>query len=157
MIIAVTGTPGTGKTAVGRALAGKLGWRFIELNTLAREKKLYCGYDRARKTRIVDTEKIKNEVRKLAVKEKNLVVESHYAHDIPNDLTVVLRCGIKDLRKRLSRKGWGRRKTEENIEAEIMEICKSEALEMGRRILEADTAGKRPEEVAGEILKRIKI
>ncbi len=36
-----------------------------------------------------------------------------------------------------------------------MEVCKSEALEMGKKVLEIDTSGKKPEKVADEIIKKL--
>ena len=44
---------------------------------------------------------------------------------------------------------------DENIEAEIMEVCKTEALEQGKKIKEIDTAGKSSEETAEEIHKAL--
>ena len=47
------------------------------------------------------------------------------------------------------------RKIEENIQAEIMEVCKSEALERYKCIIEVDTTGKGPEESAREIARKV--
>ena len=85
---------------------------------------------------------------------KNIIIESHFAHDIPNDLTVVLRCSPKELRERLEKKNWSAEKIEENIQAEIREVCLSEALEMRRNVLAVGTAGKSPEQVAGVVVSR---
>jgi adenylate kinase len=150
MIVSISGTPGTGKTAVGRALAKRLGWRLLELNKLAEEKQLYCGYDRERDIPIVDIGKIWKAIQERLKKDKNLIFESHYAHDFPADLRVVLRCGISELRKRLEKKGWGKKKIEENVQAEIFGICAEEARERGPAV-EIDTAGKKPSETAEEI------
>ncbi|MBL7160684.1 MAG: adenylate kinase family protein [Candidatus Aenigmarchaeota archaeon] len=153
IIVAITGTPATGKTSIAKALAKKLGWKLVELNKLAAQKGCFCGYDRQRKVKIVDVEKVKKQVQKLP---GNLVIESHYAHDLPNDLTVVLRCSIAELRKRMEKKGWTHEKIEENAQAEIMEICKSEALELNRNVLEIDTTRKNPGDLVGDIEKTIK-
>ena len=154
MRLCITGTPGTGKTTIARLLAKRLKWKLIELNKLAEEKGLYCGYDRKRKVNIVDIEKIKKDVEGL--KEKNLILESHYAHEMPCDLVVVLRTNPKELRERGRKKAWSKEKIEENVEAEIMEVCKQEALELGNKILEFDTAGKRSEQTIKDIIKKLK-
>ena len=151
MRLAISGTPGTGKTEVARALAGRLGWRLVELNALAQEKGLYCGYDDKRKCKVVDIDGIAGELEK--VKGENIILESHYAHEIPSDIVVILRTNPGELRKRLESKGWGREKIEENVQAEIMEVCREEAMERGGRVIEIETTGKKPEDVAGEILE----
>lgn len=152
MKIALTGTPGTGKTEVAKLLSKKTGWPIIELNKLAEEKGLFCGYDRKRRTKIVDIEKIKPEVAGL----KDVILESHYAHEVQNDLTVVLRCEIEQLKRRLLKKGWPKNKIQENIQAEIFGICKEEAVDLKRKILEIDTTGKSPEEVAVKIQRYLR-
>jgi len=157
VIISISGTPKTGKTSVAKALARKLGWKLISLNGLAKEKKLYLGYDSSRKARIVDIKRLRQEVARISKSSKNFILESHYSHDMPCDVVVILRTNPKELRKRMKKAGWRRKKTEENIEAEIMEIVKSEALESARTVLEIDTTGKKPEWVAEQIVRRLKI
>ena len=156
MIISISGTPKTGKTSVAKALAKKLGWRLVSLNNLAKEKNLYLGYDKARKSRIVDIRRLISEVRKLSRLHKNLILESHYSHDMPCDVVVILRANPGELRKRMRRAGWPKKKIEENVEAEIMEVVKGEALESAEKVLEMDTTGKKPEWAAGQIVKKLK-
>lgn len=155
-IIAISGTPGTGKTGVAKLLAKRLGWKLIGLNRLAARKGLYAGYDRGRKCRIVDIGGLAKEVRKLAKTTENLVLESHYAHDMPCDFAVILHANPRELRKRMEAKGWSRKKIEENVLAEIMDVCRTEALEQGRNILDIDTTKKTPRKVAGEIERKLK-
>lgn len=152
MIIALTGSPGTGKTTVAALLAKELGWTCLSLNTLAEQKQCYCGYDRSRNTKIVDVGKVEKAV--LALHE-NLVIEAHYAHDVENDLTIVLRCEISELKKRLRAKGWNDKKVEENLQVEIFSICLEEARELNRNVVEVDTTGKSPQEVVKIITKNI--
>jgi len=156
MIVSVSGTPGTGKTGTARALAESVGWELIELNKLASKKRLYLGYDKGRECRIVDIEGVKKEVEKLRSSGKNLILESHYAHDMPCDVAVILRARPSELRKRLAERGWKTSKIDENVQAEIMEVCKSDATEQGKEVLEIDTTGKAPALVAGEIRKKLK-
>ena len=157
MIISISGTPKTGKTSVAKALARKLEWKLVSLNMLAKEKKLYLGYDRSRKSRIVDLKKLKAEVLKLSRSHKNLIIESHYSHDVSCDIVVILRTNPGELRRRMRRAGWSRKKIEENIEAEIMEVVKGEALESAKGVLEIDTTGREPEWVSGQIVSKLKL
>jgi len=156
MIVSISGTPGTGKTGTAKALAESMGWGLIELNKIAGKRRLYLGYDKERDCKIVDIERVKKEVEKLRSSGKNLILESHYAHDMPCDVAVILRAKPAEIRKRLADRGWKSRKIEENVQAEIMEVCKSDAAEQGKRVLEIDTNGKTPVLVAGEIKKRLK-
>ena len=142
MIIAITGTPGTGKTTVARKLGDMIGWEVIGLNELASRKGLFSGFDRDRYVRIVDIDALKKEIRGLWYAGKNVIIESHFAHDIASDLVFVLRANPDSIRKRGKAKGWKKRKTEENVQAEIMEECKLDAIEQGRDIIEIDTTGK---------------
>jgi adenylate kinase len=155
MIISISGTPKTGKTAVAKILAKRLGWVLVSLNELAKEKGLYLGYDRARKARIVDIKRLRAEVRKISRSHRNLILESHYSHDMPCDAIVILRANPGELRKRMEKSGWEKGKIEENVEAEIMEVVKGEALEKAKKLLEMDTTGRRPEWVAGQIITRL--
>ena len=155
MRLCISGTPATGKTTIAKLLAKKLKWKLIELNKLAEDKNLYCGYDRKRNVKIVDIEKVKKDVEGL--KEKNLIIESHYAHYMPCNLVIILRVNPAEMRKRGEEKGWKKEKMEENLEAEIMEICKQEAFELGRKILEIDTTGKKYENIVKEIINKLKL
>jgi len=157
MILSISGTPGTGKTSVAKALAKKLGWALIDLNRLARQKGLYSGYDRARKSRIVDLKGLSSEVRKISLARKNLILDSHYSHDMPCDVVVILRTNPRELRERMRKKGWNGKKIEENIEAEIMEVVREEALERAKTVLEIDTTDKKPECIAEQIIKNLKL
>ena len=127
--IAVTGTPGTGKTVVGKRLAKALGYEFIEVNDLARKERAVVGRDRRRKSLIVDVKKLAPAVRKL----RNVVLAGHFAHELPCDCIVVLRCEPAVLRKRLLARGWAERKVRENVEAELFGVIEEEARERAGR------------------------
>jgi len=153
MRIAITGSPATGKTEVARALAGMLKYRLVELNALAEKKGFYCGYDKERRCRIVDVESLVREIKKI---EGDIIMESHYAHDMPCDVIIVLRAIPGELHKRMEKKGWDAEKVEENIEAEIMGVCAEEAKATGKKFMEIDTTGKSPRIAAEEIVKALK-
>lgn len=155
MILALTGTPGTGKTSVADALGEKTGWRVIHLNQLAQEKDLYSGYDEERECKVVDMKALEKEVKKQS-KLHNLIIEAHYSHSLPCDVVIALRTSPEELRERMKEKGWKKEKVEENILSEIMEVCNIESLEEGKKTIEMDTTGKEPEEVVEGIIKQLK-
>lgn len=134
MIVSITGSPGTGKTSVSKKVSKALVYRLVELNKLAEDKKLYLGYDRKRGAKIVDIKKIQKEVAKL----NNTVIESHYSHLIKSDLVFVLRRDPKELIKIYKKRGWSKKKVDENIGAEIMEICKNEAIKANKNVYEIE-------------------
>lgn len=153
-MVAISGTPATGKTEVARAVGRKLGWPVLELNQLAKERGLFSGYDEGRKADIVDLEGIQKALDNIEA--PNMIIESHYAHEMASDIVIILRAGPDEIRKRGAEKGWGRAKAEENVVAEIMEVCKQDALDAGRKVFEVDTTGKSPARVAGEVVRIIK-
>ena len=154
-VICISGTPGTGKTEVANALAQRLGWMCVHLNDLAESKDLYAGYDEERDCRIVDEGKVNRELGRMG-EMHNLIAESHYAHEMDCDWVVMLRAKPDELRERLKKKGWKPKKIEENVLSEIMEICKSEAFERGRKVVEIYTTGKEAGKVADEIVSLLK-
>jgi len=151
MIVAITGTPGTGKTEVSKALAKRLGWSWFSLNVIAAMKGLYEGYDSARMSKIVDIARLRAEVNLLATEHENFIIESHYAHDMPCDMVIVLRTDTTVLRKRMLKKGFHTEKVAENIEAEMMQIIIDEAKAAHKNVHEIDTTRKKPGAVAKEI------
>ncbi|MCD6496576.1 MAG: DUF359 domain-containing protein [Candidatus Aenigmarchaeota archaeon] len=153
MIVAVTGTPATGKSSSSSMLAGMTGWKLVSLNELAERKRLYKGYDNERGCKIVDTAALRREISSMQKEGGNLIIESHYAHEMPSDLVIVLTAGPGELRKRAGEKGWEFRKTEENVMAEIMEVCKTEALELGKTVRVVDTTGSGKKETAESMAK----
>ncbi|MFN4132961.1 MAG: adenylate kinase family protein [Candidatus Hadarchaeales archaeon] len=158
MIVAVTGTPGTGKETFAKALAKKLDADVISLNRLVEEKKAF-RVDREG-TRVVNLAKMKKAlVEEIGGREK-LIVEGHLSHLLPTKLlthVVVLRTHPEILRKRLMKKGHRGQKLQDNIEAEALDIILWEAVKIhGRKkVYEIDTSMRSPEEAVKLFLEAI--
>lgn len=161
LLVAVTGSVGSGKSTVSEGLARLLGYRHVDVGALVRENRRRLGgkYDRKRKAIIADLEKTRKFLRSKRLLVKGAVVEGHYSQDVVDspDLVFVLRCEPKELDSRLLARKYPQAKRAENIMAEILDSCSIEAeARFGKeRVLEIDTTGRKPEAVAGELAKII--
>jgi len=166
VVVCISGVGGTGKTGVAKLLAKALNkkiksrkqkYKLIVLNTLAKRTKAYIGYDKARKSNIVSIAKLKKEVKKLAKQHENIILEGLFAHMLPADIVVVLRCDPRVLERRLRKKYKWPTKIKENVEAEMIGIITEEALLLHKpgTIFEVDTTRKTAKQTAKTIEKII--
>lgn len=141
-IIAITGTPGTGKTTIAGKLAQELNSEVIDLSGIVNENKLYAGIDKERDTKIVDLVKLKKFINNLIVTEfkssENIIVEGLLSHLLSPTHIIVLRASPRVLKKRLESRNYSKAKIMENLEAEFMGICLEESLPC-ENVLEIDT------------------
>ncbi len=167
-VIAITGTPGTGKTALSRELSLLLRYHYVSQSEIVKKgaKGISEGYDKIRRTLIVD----EREFGKAAVAlikalqgsktpPKGIIIDSHISHFLPIklvDLCVVTHCSLKILKRRLEAKGYSPAKVRENLDAEIFDTCLVEAEEKGHKVLAVDTARKSPKALAKAVIKAIK-
>ena len=156
-VILVSGTPGTGKTTLSKKLAKKLEYLYLDVNKIISKYKLSEGSDKIRKTKIIDVKKLNvgliKEIKliKKCINGKNsinfkkikgIIIDSHLSHYLPRkyaDLCIVAKCDINELNKRLKRKKFHKDKIQENLQAEIFDICLNEAKERKHKIIAVDT------------------
>ena len=158
MIIAITGTPGTGKTSVANHLREN-GFKVVDLNKLAIDKRLLSGYDKKRNSKIVDIDKVNDYLTDLKPEDDIIFIEGHLSHLLKNvDFVVLIRMHPKKLKKNLLKKGWQQEKIKENIQAEILDIilCESVDLHGSNPLIEIDSTDKSIEDVSSIILKLVK-
>jgi adenylate kinase len=143
-VIVVTGTPGTGKTRLAKALVKKLGYGFVDVNKAIKKNKIYEHYDRKRKTYVVDEKKLSSYMGRLINKSsKGLVIDSHMSHFLDVslvDLCIVCKCPLPALKRRLQKRKYSRQKIRDNLDAEIFDVCLNEAIERGHKVLVVDTS-----------------
>lgn len=149
VLVAITGTPGAGKSSACAALADR-GYPVVRLDEVAREGGFVVGRDEARDTDEVDIDALRENLR---VPAKIAFLTSHYAHRMNVDLAVVLRCRPSVLRERLQARGWPPEKIRENVEAEAIDVILQEAVEALDRVYQVDTTSLTPAQTAGQILE----
>lgn len=148
MIILITGTPGTGKTAVAKILSKKIDAKLIQIGAI---EGIYIGVDEERGSKIVDMEKLSNKIGDMIV--GDMVIEGHLSHLLPfGDIVIVLRSDPMELKKRLESKGFDEEKVQENLEAEALDVCLIESLERHENVYEIDTTKRKTGEVVDTII-----
>jgi len=155
MIVAISGVAGTGKTETARILARRMKWKLVRPDDIAKKKGLYLGYDRKRKSWIVNLEKLKKEIKKSEKENKNIIIESLYSHFLPADLIIVLRTKPNVLLKRLKKKYKWETKITENYEAELMGLISVE-IPKNKKFYEIDTTNSTSQQTAKKIENIIK-
>lgn len=152
MLVALTGTPGTGKTSVAQLLPYKV----VDINTLIKEEGLHLGVDEERGCLVADVEALEKRIEELISDEDDdtVVLESHFSHQFA-PLAIVLRTAPHNLRERLEKRGYLEKKVRENLEAEALDVILVEAVEWCNQVHEIDTTEQDPEEVADLIVKII--
>ena len=148
MRIAVTGTPGTGKTTATERLDHEV----VHLNDRIRAEGLDSGTDERRGSLVADMDAIATALDE-AESEGIELVESHLAHRLPADRVVVLRCHPDELGERLAARGESEETIAENRESEALDVILSEAVEEHgiENVYEIDATERRPDAVASEI------
>ena len=135
-IIAVTGTPGVGKSTIARLLSKELKYTRIDLSKHYQD--ISVGYNRSKKCYDVDIKKIQALIQKFATKHQGIIIDSHIAHLLPKkmiNMCIVVTCSdLKKLEKRLVKRKYSPKKIRENLDSEIFQICLNEAKEKGHKI-----------------------
>ncbi|WNY24968.1 adenylate kinase family protein [Methanolapillus millepedarum] len=166
LTIALTGTPGTGKTQVSRLLE-KDGYSVLHLTEFISEHNISVERDQERDCNVVDMDGLEKAVSKFQdkiragfekkIKEMNfsdedflrytkdpknlpvLVVESHMAHCLC-DLAIVLRSHPAVLKERLDARGYSEKKVHENVLSESIDVILCDCYDYCRRVYEIDNS-----------------
>lgn len=150
MRVAVTGTPGAGKSTAAQLAAEELGYDVVELSEHAEEFSI--EYDEERDTTEVDVESMD-----AAFEDRDDVLfDSHLSHHLDVDHVVVLRCHPMELEGRLRERGYDEAKVRENASSETLDLLAAEAIHRYDEVYEIDTTGSSPGEVAEELVEAVR-
>ena len=147
MRVAITGTPGTGKTTATDLLSSDLD--VVHLNDVIKAEGFDEGTDEDRGSVIADFDA----VAAWLDGRDDVCFESHLAHNFEADRVVVLRAHPETVVERLRERGDGDAKAYENAESEALDVILAEAVENHgpESVYEIDTTERSPEAVAEEI------
>jgi adenylate kinase len=152
MLIAITGTPGTGKSSACGVLERR-GYLVVDLDQVARKEGLVVGRDQSRESDEIDVDALRE---LLNVPAKVAILKAHYSHLMDVNVTVVLRCRPSVLQKRLEARGWSPEKVRENLETEAIDLITQEAVARVPFVYEVDTTDLAPAQTANAILEILK-
>ena len=145
--VAVTGTPGTGKSTATALLEGE--YDVIHLNDrIKSDDDLWTERDAERDTLVADLDAVRDRLGDWTG-----VLDSHLAHRFDVDRVVVLRCHPETIEARLRARGESDATASENAESEALDVILSEAVEEHgvENVYEIDTTDRDPRAVADAI------
>jgi adenylate kinase len=148
--VAVTGTPGTGKTTAVSLVETDLA--VVHANDVIREEGLYTDVDEPRGSLVTDLDAVADWLDGQEGDAGSLV-DSHLSHQLDPDTAIVFRCRPDLLESRLRERGDSGAKARENAEAEALDLVLSEAVSaVGiENVYEIDTTDREPSAVAREV------
>lgn len=155
--LGITGTPGTGKKSVASLVATVLKFGLLDLNSFAFEAG--CA-ETSRDGIDVDVDKLHRALIKTGLNDR--VIFGHLLPDVfkRGELSFValLRCNPQILRKRLLARGYLGARLIENIEAELIGVSLSHALDVfgGRALGEFDSTNVDPARLSRQIVREFR-
>ncbi len=149
MLVAITGTPGVGKSTVSKILAHR--FRVIDIHSYAEQHGLFEEYDEEAGSYDVDVEKLNDSIMSEDFSDENVFLDGHLSHFVDCDLIIVLRCEPRKLAERLKARGYDDRKVLENVQAEVLDVILGESVESGVRVCEIDCTDMSPDDIADKI------
>nr|XP_011728544.1 adenylate kinase isoenzyme 6 isoform X1 [Macaca nemestrina] len=147
------GTPGVGKTTLGKELASKSGLKYINVGDLAREEQLYDGYDEEYDCPILDEDRVVDELDNQ-MREGGVIVDYHGCDFFPErwfHIVFVLRTDTNVLYERLETRGYNEKKLTDNIQCEIFQVLYEEATASYKEEIVHQLPSNKPEELENNV------
>ncbi len=119
--LALTGTPGVGKSTISSLLA-EIGYQVETMEMLAERLECIGDVDPEDGARPIDIEDLKVQIKTEWNSEQmeSTIVDGHLSHLLPVDCVVVLRCSPSVLRDRLVGRSYSEQKISDNVDWEIL-------------------------------------
>ncbi len=119
--LALTGTPGTGKSTVAQMLSSD-GYEVITVESLAEQYGLSGEIDPSDGVRVIDTGALHDVLAPAWESSPDgvVVVDGHLSHHLPCDAVAVLRCSPEIIESRLVSRGYSADKVQANYEWELL-------------------------------------
>lgn len=153
--ILVTGTPGTGKSTLSAELAQRTGLEWVNIGEVAKESKLYDGFDKIYECPIIDEDRVIDELEDR-IGEGGKILDYHGCDFFPErwfDIVFVLRTTTTNLYDRLKSRGYNAKKMEDNIQCEIFQTVLEEAHNSYRPEVVHELQSNTPEELEENLEK----
>ncbi|XP_051633577.1 adenylate kinase isoenzyme 6 isoform X1 [Manacus candei] len=165
--VLITGTPGVGKTTLGKELASRAGLSYINVGDLAKEDscggsappncpdpvcaagELYEGFDEEYDCPILDEDRVIDELEDR-MREGGVVVDYHGCDFFPErwfHIVFVLRTDNSFLYDRLESRGYTGKKLQDNIQCEIFQTLYEEAMESYKKEIVHQLPSNTPEDL----------
>ncbi|XP_073440125.1 adenylate kinase isoenzyme 6 [Dendrobates tinctorius] len=147
--ILLTGTPGVGKTTLGRELAERTGLEYVNVGDLAEEGNLYEGFDEEYECPVLDEDRVIDELEDR-MSEGGIIVDYHGCSFFPErwfQIVFVLRTDNSLLYDRLESRGYKQKKLQENVQCEIFQTIYEEAVESYRQDIVHQLSSNTPEDL----------
>jgi len=157
MIIALTGTPGTGKTTIAELLKKTYHYTVLSQNQIALEHDFIIDFDEKRNSKNLDLLALDNYLQKHHQSDEPIILDGHATHLLKSvSKVLILRCHPQELKRRLQTRDWSSEKIAENLEAEALDVILCETVEFHQEddLFEIDTTNHIPHETA-EAIHRI--
>ncbi len=156
MVIAITGTPGSGKSTFASELSKALkDAKLIEINSIVKKGKHFSELDEngAMVVKPLELSKALNAEIEKHLKSESVIVVGHLVPelDITPDIVVVVKAKLKVLIERLEKRKYNKDKIRENIVSEAIDYCGTASSERWPNTLEIND-DKQREEVINYIL-----
>lgn len=145
MRLALTGTPGVGKTTLASMVGEALSLPLIDVKVFALEHGFHDPFEESTQAYPLDLDAIADAL------PEDCLMEGHVAHLLDADAIIVLRVHPRVLKERLHARGYGEAKIQENLEAEAMDLILQESLDEVEDVLQLDATQASPEQLLARI------